>query len=297
MNSERTKVFISYSHRDEPWLQRLHVHLGPSIRSSSLDVWDDTKLAPGSRWQDEIRQALAAAKVAVLLVSANFMDSNYIAGTELPSLLEAAENDGAIILPVILSPSAFKRTPELFKFQAVNDVDNGLVDLPLGRQEAVFDKVAQAVELAIGRHESQARLMEMTATLDGHQQVIAEQARRIEVQQERINQLVRYMLSASIFRHLCGLTVLKDYKYWHSAPMSREMYFLRDIGFIQPRPPNGGFLDFSDQLNGRNLVDLVEPTPVGWWCVQLRRNEIPQDWLEAGRRDNLRVDQMDALNR
>jgi hypothetical protein len=40
---ERTKVFISYSHQDKPWLERLRVHLKPLERDLDIDIWDDSK--------------------------------------------------------------------------------------------------------------------------------------------------------------------------------------------------------------------------------------------------------------
>jgi hypothetical protein len=141
----RNKVFISYSHRDKQWLERLQVHLKPLERKGLVERWDDTRIAPGSNWQEEIRQALAATKVAVLLISADFLASDYIAEHELLPLLEAAERDGAIILPVILSPCLFQETPELARFQAVNDPTRPLLDLPPGEQEQTFLKVARTI--------------------------------------------------------------------------------------------------------------------------------------------------------
>jgi len=141
----RNKVFISYSHRDKKWLARLQAHLKPLERKGLVERWDDTRLVPGSNWPEEIRQALAATKVAVLLISADFLASDYIAEHELPPLLEAAERDGAVILPVILSPCLFQETPELARFQAVNDPARPLVDRPLGEQEQTFLKVARTI--------------------------------------------------------------------------------------------------------------------------------------------------------
>jgi hypothetical protein len=121
------------------------VHLKPLERTDVVDCWNDTRIAPGSNWQEEIRQALASTKVAVLLISADFLASDYIADHELPPLLEAAERGGAVILPVILSPCLFQETPELSRFQAVNDPARPLVDLPPGEQEQVFLKVARTI--------------------------------------------------------------------------------------------------------------------------------------------------------
>jgi peptidoglycan hydrolase-like protein with peptidoglycan-binding domain len=54
----RTKVFVSYSHADEKWLQMLQVHLAPLERSGQLARWDDTKIAPGKKWWEEIAHAI-----------------------------------------------------------------------------------------------------------------------------------------------------------------------------------------------------------------------------------------------
>jgi hypothetical protein len=144
----RTKAFISYSHADIEWLKRLHVHLTPLIRDQNIDVWDDTQIGTGKKWFDEIGKALDAAKVAILLISADFLASDFIANVELPALLQAAEKDGAIILGVILSPSRFLKTP-LSQFQTINDPQRPLINLSKGEQEEVLVKLSYAVEDAL----------------------------------------------------------------------------------------------------------------------------------------------------
>jgi TIR domain len=73
----RTKVFISYSHKDQEWLYRLQTHLKPLVREG-LDCWDDTHIRPGDDWKQEIQNALDTAQIAVLLISANFFASDFI---------------------------------------------------------------------------------------------------------------------------------------------------------------------------------------------------------------------------
>ena len=149
-SSPRSGVFVSYSHADADWLERLQRHLKP-LQRAGVEVWDDTRLKPGEPWREEIRQALAAAKVAVLLISADFLASDFIVTDELPPLLKAAEEDGATILPVIVSPSRFERMESLARFQSVNDPARPLVQMRRAGREKVLDQVARAVEDALGK--------------------------------------------------------------------------------------------------------------------------------------------------
>lgn len=145
---EHTKVFISYSHQDAAWLKRLQIHLTPLKREGVIDSWDDTRIQPGARWRDEISQALAAAKVAVLLVSPEFLASEFIAQNELPPLLAAAQQGGATILPVIVSSCRYRRSP-LGLFQAVNLLDKPLKALSRAKQDEILVKLTEAIEDAL----------------------------------------------------------------------------------------------------------------------------------------------------
>src|SRR2546428_13547009 len=91
---ERNKVFISYSHKDAKYLDGLLPHLQYLEKNKRIDLWVDTKLKPGENWQSEVENALASVKVAILLISIDFLNSPFIAKNELPPLLFAAEADG-----------------------------------------------------------------------------------------------------------------------------------------------------------------------------------------------------------
>src|SRR5262249_29151659 len=115
-DTSASRVFVSYSHEDEKWLDRLRIFLKPLVREGQIDLWSDKRITPGSEWKAEIDSALNHAAVAILLISANFLASDFIAEAELPVLLAAAERRGLIVLPVIVGPSQFAHVPELSKF-------------------------------------------------------------------------------------------------------------------------------------------------------------------------------------
>ncbi len=138
------KVFISYCHKDAQWLERLQIHLKPLEREGTIDLWGDTKIAAGVQWKDAIMGALATARVAVLLISADFLASDFIAEHELPTLLDRAQTSGTTIIPVILSPSLFTSTG-LSAFQSMNAQNRPLSNMSRTGQEQVFAKLAQTI--------------------------------------------------------------------------------------------------------------------------------------------------------
>lgn len=146
----RTHVFVSYSHQDAEWLKRLQIHLKPMIRQGTLDLWDDSKIKPGAAWRDEIDAALSRASAAVLLVSADFLASDFVADRELPLLLDRAASGGVRIMPVIVGSCLFQHHAELSKYQAINSPDLPLTKMQRHEAEETLSKLAQAIAEFIG---------------------------------------------------------------------------------------------------------------------------------------------------
>jgi TIR domain len=238
MEHRRTQVFISYSRRDAQWLERLQVHLRPLVRESTIKVWDDTQIKPGAIWAADIQSALEKAKVAVLLISADFMASDFIASKELPPLLHAAEEDGAIIMPVIVSASIFSRTERLSRFQAVNDPSRPLVDMTPGEREAVFAKIAEQVDLAIGRQELRAKL-----------ESVQERQGRQSEEIEWIRLLVDLVVSDYERKHLRIL--VSDGPFWadvqRNSTFEWELRHLLTLGLVDRHPGRGIRSLFRDE--------------------------------------------------
>jgi hypothetical protein len=139
-----TQVFVSYSHSNKRWLERLQVHLKPLVRAGGIDLWDDTHIGVGTDWKADIKKSLATAQVAIVLVSAEFLASDFIHDVELPVLLEGARRRGTRILPVILSHCLYAES-ELGRFQAINAPDQPLEQLPKAKQNKILRDLARAI--------------------------------------------------------------------------------------------------------------------------------------------------------
>jgi len=92
-HQKRDRVFVSYSHKDKEWLEKFSAVLAPDIRNGRVDYWDDRELQPGDPWYENILAGIRTARVAVLLVSPNFLASRFIMEEELPRIL-AAQDEG-----------------------------------------------------------------------------------------------------------------------------------------------------------------------------------------------------------
>lgn len=117
------KVFISYSHKDEDWKNRLQTQLSVLENQGLLSIWDDRRIVGGDDWYPEIERAIESAQVAILLISADFLSSKFIQGKEVPPLLERRKKDGLRVIPLILRPCPWQVVEWLSKIQG-RPIDN-----------------------------------------------------------------------------------------------------------------------------------------------------------------------------
>ncbi len=144
---ERNQIFISYSHMDKDWLEKLQTMLKPLMRNKTINVWDDTRIKAGAKWREEITKALAAAKVAVLMVSPNFLASEFINQEELPHLLKAAEEERLTIIWVHVSYCLYEES-EIGDYQAAHDTSKPLDTLSSGELNQVLREIVQKIKVA-----------------------------------------------------------------------------------------------------------------------------------------------------
>jgi hypothetical protein len=153
--TERKKVFISYSHRDRRWISRLEVHLKPIFDLGVIEYWHDGMISPGRKWWEEISASIEKSQIAILLVSADFLASDFISRNELPPLLKKAEEDGCHILPIIAGPCRFLRHDALAEFQSVNPPSRPLSGMNSHDRETLFVRVADTIERILENNPSQ----------------------------------------------------------------------------------------------------------------------------------------------
>ena len=147
MPQERDSIFISYCREDSKWLEKFREMLAPLLRKEQFRIWDDTKITPGTKWYQEIEKAVATSKIALLLVSARFLASDFIIDTELP-LLNEAQADGLTILWVAVSRCMYQYT-DLAEYQALNDPAKTLDSLTSAKLNQEMVRICKQIKKAM----------------------------------------------------------------------------------------------------------------------------------------------------
>jgi TIR domain len=98
------QVFYSYCHEDAKLRKELGTHLAPLRHQRKIDEWHDREIKPGSEWQVEINAKLSSAHLILLLVSADFLASEYCFGVEVEQALARLKRNEVEVIPVLLRP-------------------------------------------------------------------------------------------------------------------------------------------------------------------------------------------------
>lgn len=104
-------VFFSYSHSDEPLRKELEQHVSSLRRDGIIRAWHDREISAGDDWKGAIDEHLERAKIIVLLVSSDFLGSDYCYDIEMKRALERHADGGACVVPVILRPCDWRNAP------------------------------------------------------------------------------------------------------------------------------------------------------------------------------------------
>ena len=105
------KLLYSYSHRDAKLRNELDMHLRLLERQDIISGWHDREISPGADWRKDILQELESADIILLLVSAEFLASDFCYGVEMKRALERHAAGTARVVPIILSPCDWQESP------------------------------------------------------------------------------------------------------------------------------------------------------------------------------------------
>jgi TIR domain len=139
------KAFVSYSHKDVRWKERLAVQLAVLEREGLLATWHDGLIQAGADWLPEIEAAIASARVAVLIISADFLNSDFIRRKEIPALIERRLRDGLRVIPLIADACPWKRVSWLAAIQARPLNGKTLAELGRAKAQRVLAGLAEEI--------------------------------------------------------------------------------------------------------------------------------------------------------
>lgn len=105
------KIFVSYSHRDENTLERLKTHLAPLRRDGRIETWYDREIRAGGEIDNEISAELEACDIIFLLISPDFLSSDYCMDTEMTRAMERHEEGAARVIPIIVEDCYWQSSP------------------------------------------------------------------------------------------------------------------------------------------------------------------------------------------
>jgi len=148
--SQRTdpiEVFFSYSHKDEPLRDELERQLTVLKRQGVITAWHDRKITAGEEWKGEIDAHLATARIILLLVSADFLASDYCYDIEMKRALERHEAREARVIPVILRAVDNWQDAPFGKLQALPTDGKAVTSWP--NQDEAFADVARGIRVAL----------------------------------------------------------------------------------------------------------------------------------------------------
>ena len=143
------KVFISYAHRDNEFREKLLEMLKGLVDREVIQIWQDRQIEPGDAWYEEIQVAMRTCKMAILLVSQSFLNSEFIQNEELPVLLQKRKREGMRVVPIIVRPCMWQDDPVLSTIQALPREGKPVIRFPVtnGRRDEIWVEIA----LSIGR--------------------------------------------------------------------------------------------------------------------------------------------------
>lgn len=240
------EIFISYCHKDIAWLDKLKLHLMVLENRHGFSIWEDSKIRVGSIWRDSIAKALDNCHVAILLVSNNFLASDFITKKEVPQLLESADRKGVLILTLILDTCSVHLT-ELEKFQSVNSADSPIEEMRTSARKKLFVKLTTIIQkhietrveqkkerqtkehpLKISRNERLETALALSYIIRHRNPTITSIERGTGINRKHLIEILAYLLDQNLIirEDIAMLEKAKPSVTWRASKNGQEMFSL-----------------------------------------------------------------------
>jgi hypothetical protein len=141
-------LVFSYAHADEALRNELEKHLSPLKRIGRISTWHDRRIVPGEEFAGQIDQHFALADIILLLISSDFIASDYCYQIEMTNALQRHEQGDAVVIPVILRTCAWHQLP-FGKLLAATVDGKPIVQFP--SYDEGFVQVVEAVSRALDK--------------------------------------------------------------------------------------------------------------------------------------------------
>ncbi len=208
------KIFFCYAHEDEPLLKILKSHLSPLRRQGLIDVWHDRDISAGTEWEQEISKHLNEAHIILLLISSDFMNSDYCYSIEMQRAIERHNSEEVCVIPIILRYVCWRGGP-LGKLQALPtdgkpvksqnwyDLDEAFFDIAEGIRKVIEENAMQPLGTSSATLVQEAELQTPTSQQQQKgsitQEVGAEALAKLREEMQRRIEADRLLLEADKF--------------------------------------------------------------------------------------------------
>lgn len=145
-HKDPVRLFYSYAHEDEIFRTKLEKHLAVLRRTGVIAPWHDRRISAGRAWEREIDTHLEAAQVILLLVSADFLASDYCWGVEMTRALAKHDAGLARVIPVMIRPVDFFSGVPFARLQALPRDARPITEW--SNEDAAWVDVARGIRLA-----------------------------------------------------------------------------------------------------------------------------------------------------
>ena len=192
------KIFYCYAHEDKALRDQLERHLFTLKRSGQISDWYDREIPPGTEWEPEIDSHLDTADIVLLLISSDFMSSDYCYGKEMQRALERYREGKCRVIPIILRPvllrgtfiSELQQLPSEGKAVTIwSNFDEAFEDVAIG----IFNIIEQMREVKV----EQFRIVEVERAKKASEKIIRENKWRNQKKQQRNELLQKKMRNRS----------------------------------------------------------------------------------------------------